>query len=435
MSKASMMKQQRVEIKALGPKGDGIAHLDNSETVFVSRAAAGDVVDIRVHKNKQDLLRGDIVNIVTPSPERSAAPCPHYEACGGCQLQHITAAAYQDWTAATVLNALAERDVQAETVLPPVFIPSHTRRRTNWVALVQKDKVYLGYNQQRAHNIVDIDECLVLHPRLNAMKEAFKPYLKRILRDSRRANIFVQLCDDLCEVVITGELSSRRGEMDLNIIESVAEMAQKLGLARVSWREKDRHTPQVMIAPEPFKKRFGVLHVDMPPQAFIQPSAEGEAALVGGVMTALENFVQKKKPRMADLFAGSGCFAGHMAALGAVDAYEFADEAIDHLSSAAGGKGIQAYKRNLFERPLTVDELNVYGAVVFDPPRAGAKEQAATLAASKVPVVIGVSCNPRSFARDAATLIAGGYVLKTLQIVDQFVYSAHLEVIGVFLRK
>ncbi|MEC7702143.1 MAG: TRAM domain-containing protein [Pseudomonadota bacterium] len=425
---------ERLEIEALGPKGDGIARLSNGETVFVGRAAAGDVVDARVNKNKQGILRGDIRSIVTPSLDRIEAPCPHYQECGGCQLQHITPAVYQDWTQETVLSALAARDVVPETMLSPVFIPEHTRRRANWVALTQKDKVYLGYNQQRAHSIVDINECLVLHPRLNEIKDGLKPYLKRLLRDSRRANIFVQLCDDLCEVVITGELASRRGEMDLAVMEAVADMAQALGLARVSWREKERHTPQVMIAPQPFKKRFGVLEVDMPPQSFIQPSAEGETALVQGVMQALEKFVQKKKPRMADLFAGSGCFAGHMAAIGAVDAYEFDDEAIDNVSRAAGGKGIQAYKRNLFERPLTVDELNVYGAVVFDPPRAGAKEQAATLAGSKVPLVVGVSCNPRSFARDAETLINGGYVLKTLQIVDQFVYSAHLEVIGTFIR-
>ena len=142
----------------------------------------------------------------------------------------------------------------------------------------------------------------------------------------------------------------------------------------------------------------------------------------------------KNKARLADLFAGSGCFSGHMAEYGSVDAYEFDGQAVSALSKAGGSIGITAHKRNLFERPLVPKELDVYDVVLFDPPRAGAKEQVEELANSKVKTVIAVSCNPRSFARDAERLIDGGYRLKTLQVVDQFIYSTHAEIVAVFGR-
>lgn len=244
----------------------------------------------------------------------------------------------------------------------------------------------------------------------------------------------MQMADDKAEMLITGELSSRKGIMDLAIMEAVAELAQNVDIARVSWRVKDSHTPNVMIERDPFIKRFGRLQVALPPGAFMQPSAEGEKALVDAVMGAILGSVTKKRPRFADLFSGSGCFAGSMVERGSVDAYEFAEEPIALLAKAAGGMGIATQERNLFERPLVVKELDVYDAVVFDPPRAGAKEQVEQLAGSKVPLVIGVSCNPKSFARDAQTLVQGGYTLQSVQCVDQFVYSNHVEVIGVFTR-
>lgn len=432
--KDKSMREEIVDVKTLGPQGDGIAVLEGGQSVYVSRSAKGDTLRLKVHKNKQGIHRGEILEIVKEGEGRTKAPCPHYEECGGCQLQHISDDVYRSWKTDLVYNALEQRNVVVEQVLDPVFVPAGSRRRTNWVALAQGGELKLGYHQQRSHKIADVDECLILTPELNKRKEAIKPYLKRLLRDSKRASIFMQMADGKADMLITGELASRKGEMDLAIMEAVAECAQKADIARISWRVKDSNTPSTMIECESFTKKFGRLSVALPPGAFMQPSAIGEKALVDAVMNAIGAHVKKKRPRFADLFAGSGCFAGYMVERGSVDAFEYAEKPINLLSKAAGGIGITATERNLFERPLTVKELTAYDAVVFDPPRAGAKEQVEQLAGSKVPLVIGVSCNPKSFARDAAALIAGGYTLKTLQCVDQFVYSSHVEIIGVFTR-
>lgn len=434
-TKDKIMREEIVTIHTLGPRGDGLAENEAGERIYVSRAAEGDKLRVKIEKTKQGLLRGEVLDVIEPGTARDTAPCPHYAECGGCQLQHLKLDGYQNWKAQIALQALAGKDIEAEEILPPIFVPQGTRRRTNWAVLVQKDKVLVGYNAQRSHKIVDVEECLVLTPALNAMKEKIKPFMKRLLRDSRRANVFMQQSGAKIEMVITGELASKRGIMDLAVMEAVSEMAEALGLARIAWRAKDNQQADVLLERQSFTASFDRLNVPLSPAAFMQPSQEGQNALIGAVLAGVERFAKKKKKlRFADLFAGSGCFAGHLAAHGAVDAYEFAREPIEQLRKAGGHMGISAYLRNLFERPLVPKELDVYDVVVFDPPRAGAKEQVEQLAASKVPVVIGVSCNPRSFARDAETLVNGGYRLKTLQVVDQFIYSTHAELVGVFAR-
>ena len=423
------MGEEVVEVKTLGPQGDGIAVIEGGHNVYVPRSAAGDKMLVKSHKNKQGIYRGEVVELIAGGESRVDAPCAFYEECGGCQLQHIREDVYQNWKTEQVYSALIYRDVVAKEILPAVFVPARSRRRASWSVVVQGGEVKLGYNQQRSHKIAEIDECLILCPELDQKREASKPYLKRLLREGKRGNVFMQMADDKTEMLITGELSSRKGVMDLAIMEAVAELAQNVDLARVSWRVKDSHTPNVMIERDPFIKKFGRLQVALPPGAFMQPTVQGEKTLVDAVMHGIHSNVSKKRPRFADLFSGSGCFAGSMVERGSVDAFEFAEEPIALLAKAAGGIGISAQERNLFERPLMVKELAVY-----DPPRAGAKEQAEQLAGSKVPLVIGVSCNPKSFARDAQTLVQGGYTLQSLQCVDQFVYSNHVEMVGVFTR-
>jgi 23S rRNA (uracil1939-C5)-methyltransferase len=174
-----------------------------------------------------------------------------------------------------------------------------------------------------------------------------------------------------------------------------------------------------------------------PPGAFLQASAEGEAALLALVRKAIGG-----ARRIADLFCGLGAFALPLSIGARVDAFDSDLPAIHALNEAvkdaqrngltlrAGGE-----TRNLFERPLSASEIGKFDAVVFDPPRAGAEAQAAELAKSKIACVIGVSCNPDSFARDAAILSLGGFELVETTPVDQFVYAPHIELVGVFRRR
>jgi 23S rRNA (uracil1939-C5)-methyltransferase len=429
------MREELVEIKGLEPRGDGVAYLEDGRSVYVPRSAVGDKLRVKVHENKQGILRGSILEEIELGADRAEPPCPYFKSCGGCQLQHISEQSYRTWKLGLVQEALRIRRVVPEEILDPIFVPAHSRRRTSWaVKMHSNGHVDIGYNQQRTHSITPINDCTILCPELNDMLTSIIPYLKRLLRNGRNASIFAQRSDTQTEILITGDLASKRGEMDLKIMEAISDLAQDLDIARISWRAKDTHTARVMLERESFIKQYGRLTAPLPPGTFMQPTAQGEQALVKAVMGAVEAHITKKKPRFADLFAGSGCFSGHLSGRGSVDAFEFSEDAIQTLSKAVGGLGIQAHERNLFERPLSVKELASYDAVIFDPPRAGAKEQAAELAQSKVPLVVAISCNPRSFARDAALLTEGGYRLRSLQCVDQFVYSSHVEVIGVFTR-
>jgi 23S rRNA (uracil1939-C5)-methyltransferase len=231
--------------------------------------------------------------------------------------------------------------------------------------------------------------------------------------------------------MITGQIGARR-QPQLREQEMLGAMAAACGAARISWRFKERDEAEVMIAAAPVIKRAGNLSVPLPPGAFMQPSAEGEAALIAAALSPLAG---KAGLKIVDLFAGCGTFSGPLLAHGAVHALEGDEAAIKALAVAARGvSGLTTEQRNLFTDPLMPAELKKYDAVLFDPPRAGALAQTAEIAKSAVPVVIGVSCNPATFARDAALLCEGGYKLQSVTLVDQFTWSAHVEIVAVFTR-
>ncbi|HNS45199.1 MAG TPA: class I SAM-dependent RNA methyltransferase, partial [Alphaproteobacteria bacterium] len=206
--------------------------------------------------------------------------------------------------------------------------------------------------------------------------------------------------------------------------------------ARVSFRKDTFAVPVTQVRMVALKKTSGALNVEVPAGAFLQPSKEGEAALVGAVMSALSSRKLGKKDKIADLFSGCGTFAGHILERYSVHAVEGERQMAETLAEAAKGNArFSAEWRDLFKEPVSTRELRDYSAVVFDPPRAGAKEQCQKLSKSSVPLIIGVSCNPATFARDAKILTAGGYKFKTAQMVDQFTWSTHSEIVGVFEKE
>ncbi len=416
-----------VTINALGQQGDGIA-VHDGHPLFVVRAAVGDEVRVALPTGKETQAR--ILDVIKPGPGRVDPPCPHFERCGGCQLQHLDMQSYMDWKENSVHEMLTKAGVEPETWLPPVFIPSGTRRRITFAAFKKDKVVTLGLNQARSHTIEDLTICLLITPTLEKIRANLKPYLLRLLPEGKLTDISLQDIDGSVEMILTGDF----GDLSFTKMDLVNEMAYGLGLARIGWRKGQFDKADTLIAPLPTKKMFGKLQIDIPPASFLQPSIEGEAALVAAV---LEGCKDLKKAAFADLFAGCGTFTGHLLQQGTVYAAENDADHIDAIKKAAVSmaKKLQTEKRDLFKEPLTVKELNGFDCVVFDPPRAGAQAQAATMArAQKLGRIIAVSCNPVTFIRDAELLIAGGYKLKSVQLVDQFIWSAHSELVGVFSR-
>ena len=392
-------------IVRIASRGDGVT----GDGRHVALAAPGDRV----------LPDGSVV----AGPRHQPPPCRHFPQCGGCQLQHLDDAAYAEFLTARIDGALAQHGIAAD-IRKPALSPPRTRRRAALHAERRGRQVHLGFTEQRSHQLVDLQQCEILGPRLFALLQPLRGLLAAHLPASRRVNVHLTLTDQGPDVLVDGLAAN-----DLNAIEAIIAFASRHKLARLSI--DDGLGPEPRWEPEPVTVSLGGVPVPFPPASFLQATPEGEAALVGAVREAVGNV-----RTVADLFAGLGTFALAMAPAVKVYAGEGARDAILSLKSAASGTQRQVFAehRDLFRRPLAPQEVDRFDAVILDPPRAGAKEQVQQLAASKTPVIAYVSCNPSTFARDAETLCKGGYRLDWVLPVGQFRWSTHAELAARFSR-
>lgn len=412
-----------LEIDRLNAKGEGI-HEGPRERVFIDRALPGDRVTAKLRRDIDGLLRGDVIELIAASPQRVTPPCPYYARCGGCTLQHAGDAFYRDWKVGVVRDALSQRGLEPTMWREPVFLPAGGRRRITFTAEKRAGIVTLGFSRRRQRQVVAIESCLIADPAIMALRLKLAPLLAPILHESVPATVFIQAVAGAFEIVITdpaGCDASARG--------AIARLADALAIARLSWRAHLGDAPEVIVERATLRARFGALDVALPPLAFLQPTAAGERALVDAVMAALP-----PSGRFADLFCGSGTFTGPMLARGAVDAFENNAATIAALDEAKAGLPLDAVRRDLYRAPLTSAEAGCYDAVVFDPPRAGAEALVKGLAGAATLLVIAVSCNPATFARDARILVDGGYRLVSVQVIDQFTFSHHVELVAIFQR-
>ena len=351
-------------------------------------------------------------------------PCIHFPECGGCQLQHLDEESYADFVTARVTGALAGQGVTPGAVLPPHISPPMTRRRASLRAARAGKRVTIGFAEEGSHRLIDLQMCAVLDPRLFALVAPLRALLAAILPDKRAAHVKMSLVDQGVDLLLEGV----RVE-GLAADEALGDFARAQALARLTIDEGDG--PQTRWEPEAATVSFGGAAVGFPPFAFLQATPDGEAALVAAVRAAMP-----ETGPVADLFCGLGTFALALGDARPVYAAEAARDVILRLKVAAGRaqRRLAADHRDLFRRPLTPAELDRFAAVILDPPRAGAREQVLQLAASNVPLIAYVSCNPASFARDAAHLTAAGYRLESVKPVGQFRWSTHVELVGIFRK-
>lgn len=413
-------------IHTLGPKGDGIHDSDRGR-IYVDRALPGDAVQAKIRRGDDGMMRGDLVEVVKSSEHRINAPCPHYDVCGGCTLQHANDIYYRNWKQDIVREALRRQKLSPRVWKDPVFLPAGTRRRATFAAFKKNNVVTLGYYRRRTHQVTDITSCLVADPAIMDLRKLLATLLVPVLQEKNSADVFVQMVGGAFDVVITGPIG-KKGRPDLQVREAINAMLKATKINRISWRARERDEIEVMVEREKMMAKFGALQVALPPMAFMQPTREGERALVEAVMELLP-----AKGKFADLFSGCGTFTGPMLARGMVDAYESAEGAIDALGHAKSPQ-IKTFRRDLFRKPLSRDEANRYDVIVFDPPRAGAREQVGKIASSRVPLLVAVSCNPATFARDARIICDGGYRLESVKVIDQFTWSHHVELVASFTR-
>lgn len=419
-------------IERLGPRGDGIAQV-GGETFYVAGALPGERVRVRPGQKRGDGRAADLLDLVEASPLRQAPPCPHFADCGGCSVQHLADAPYADWKRDLVVQALERRGFDPALVAPLVRTGPAGRRRAELAAfrLPTGNRVILGFHARASRRIVDVETCLILRPALLALLPALRQSLQDVLPKRGTADILLTETDRGLDLLVSADRPPRPAQTL-----ALSRLAESEGFPRVSWRSKQgiepvalREAPAVAVSGFP---------VEIPPGAFLQASVEAEDMMVSRVRAALADAGPGSVP-VADLYCGVGTFSLPLAADGKrVAAFDGDAPAVDALRRAAGGAGfggsVTPQARDLARRPLSPDELKGYQAVVFDPPRAGAAEQAAALAKSVVPRVVAVSCNPATFARDASLLAEGGYRLEGVTPIDQFVWSGHVELVAAFSR-
>ena len=406
-------------IARLGQRGDGIADTPEGP-VYVPFTLPGETVEVAPWPGHAD--RREPIKVDTANAERIAPVCPHFGTCGGCALQHWAAAPYREWKRGLVTLALSQAGIAASV---DELIDAHGEGRRRAVFHARrsaKDVLQVGFAAPRAHRIVPIDRCPILAPALEGALPAAWDIAETLAGVRKPLDIQVTATDGGLDIDLRGT-----GPLTASQTAALARIADKHRLARLS-----RHGEIVAQRAAPIVA-IGRARVALPPGAFLQATVAGEETLARLV---LEHAGAAKT--VADLFAGVGPFALRLAERARVTAADSDNDAIAALKRAAettqGLKPVETQARDLFRRPFAPAELTRFDCVVFDPPRQGAEAQARALAASRVPLVIAVSCNPATFARDAHILTDGGYRLTRVTPVDQFLYSPHAEVVARFVR-
>lgn len=405
-----------VTIDRLGHLGHGIARSLDSGPIYVPGTLPGEVVE--------GTLQGDRLldpKIVTPSVNRVKPPCRHARACGGCQLQHASDPFVAGWKQEVVENALAGQGLTAE-FLPLVTSPARSRRRATLSARRTKGGVLMGFHARASDTIAEIPDCQLLHPGILAAFPGLQALVMAGGSRTTELSLQVTLTRGGPDVVVTGGKP-----LDAEFRLDLARLVETHGFSRLTW---DGETVALRDRPA---LTMGTATVVPPAGAFLQATAEGEAALLAAVRKALG--AQK---RIVDLFSGVGTFTLPLAQEMEVHAVEGDAAMTKALDLAARNTPnlhrISTETRDLFRRPLEPDELRPFTGAVIDPPRAGAEAQTDRLAQSMVPVIAAVSCNPVTFARDARALTAAGYRLDWVQVIDQFRWSTHIELVARFSR-
>jgi 23S rRNA (uracil1939-C5)-methyltransferase len=385
---------------------------------IVRIAARGDGVSA-TGQHRAFAVPGDVIaedGTLVEGPGHQLPPCRHFPECGGCQLQHLTDAAFADYCSSRIVGALAQHGLATE-IRPAHLSPPRTRRRASLRALRAGGRVLIGFNAAKSHDVVDMLECHILDPRLFALLAPLRRLLAMMIAPRRSADVQLTLTDQGVDVALKGV--SAEG---LDAVEALTAFSERNQLARLTIDEG--YGPAPRYEPRPVTISLSGHPVAFPSGAFIQATADGEAALVAAVRE-----VARGAKRPLDLFAGLGTFA--LALDGQVTAAEAARDAVLALMAT---RRVATVHRDLYRRPYTSAELDAHDAIILDPPRSGALEQVRQIAASAVPRIAYVSCNPATFARDAELLVAGGYKLHWARPVGQFRWSTHVELAAAFSR-
>ncbi|UNM05702.1 MAG: class I SAM-dependent RNA methyltransferase [Holosporaceae bacterium] len=405
-----------------------MAHKDG-QPVLVPFTLPGEEISADLVPAGKHAFRAQDVAWLTESLDRAVPPCPYFGVCGGCGLQHMNDTAYTQFKKAQVEKAFQKFKLDTSCLEDVHKVPPGHRRRINFRAVKEGGTVSLGFHQRRSHKVTNIDHCLLLLPSLNALIHPLKEVLNTVLKDQEKAHIFLTTVKEGMDALF---VFSEGHVLNATVKSLLTDWAKEHGVVRVLLQAQKKE--ELLYQHKTPHVAFGGHDALFPVQAFLQPSEAGEQQIWAWV----EQHLPKRTKYIADLFCGLGTFTFPLSEHGAVDGFEGHHKAVQYLNLSADQQRtkhpVQGTQRDLFLYPLSPNELNAYDMVFLDPPRAGASNQVKKIAKSTVPFVVMVSCSKDSFARDAAHLLEGGYKMDKTYLLDQFVWSPHLELISFFSR-
>lgn len=412
------MKTLKTTILRLDDRGYGFAHDGDHNVVLIPYSLPGEKVEIEKNKDHWQLKE-----LIQPSPHRIRPPCPYYKNCGGCVLQHMSPGAYAEYKMLRLSQTLERYGIREIQIEPIVVLGPQLRRRAIFHALRTTTGILIGYYQLGSHHLVDIASCLLLQPDINHLITPLKQLLQNILKPKEKADVLLTSTKTGIDFLLKFKGNQT---IDLLDIEALKTFAYDNNLARLSFANDQEEWPIVTLRTPQIQ--FGPYTVEGSADGFLQTSPEADQLLTSLILKDLP----AKHQKIADLFCGRGTFSLPLSTIGEVNAYEMDGKALKALTQAAKVHNLplQTYARNLFSDPLTPHQLESYQMVVMNPPRQGAAAQSKMLALSKVSHIVIVSCNPETFARDVALLEKGGYRLRKLSPVDQFLWSPHVEIVA-----
>jgi len=416
----SIVQKGICQIEDLDERGRGTGIFEGQK-VSLPYTVPGETIefDKHIYRRKSNYI---LNKIISPSLNRIRPLCKYFGQCGGCVLQHLNLQEYTKFKESLIRKSLAEYQIQTN-LLPIITIPPGNRRRANFEAVIKEDKLFMGFHKLSSHKIVDLDSCPALLPNLSKLIPSLKDLLSNILEIRQKAKIFVTQASNGIDV--TFELYGQKVLSDTQK-KQIEVFAETNNLIRAVFRAR-KFIDIVHQKEEPYVV-FGDVKVPVDAYCFLQASFESDRIL--------QNLILKHAlgKRGVDLFCGRGTFLLPLSKMYSMDGFESDKNAVEALSSVIENLSVNIAKQDLFLSPLTNMQLSTYDFAVINPPRCGAETQVIELAKSNVKRIIYVSCNPSTFARDAKILVQNGYNLDQVQGVDQFYWSHHLEIVGVFAK-
>ena len=430
----------QVVIERMGIEGDGVAHLPDGTPLYLPFTLPGEHVNAVPLRPRGDGWQAVADTILVPSPDRAQPPCRHFGNCGGCVLQHWQDAPYRAWKAGLLHAAL--RGAGFTPPDPPMLHPGlpGERRRLDFGVRRAGGRIILGLHGARSADIVDLSDCLVLHPTLMALIAPLRALLHGLGAIRRQGAVVINLLDTGPDLLLRSDAVPSLPDRT-----ALTAFARAHGLPRVSWSHTGDSpsgaSAETICMLRPTTTSLSGVVVRPPPGAFLQATEAGERAIIDAVLGGLPARLPPR-PRIAELYAGCGTLTFALAGAGGgklrVAAWEGDAASVGALQQAINQGGlsgrIAATQRDLARQPISAKELSGFAAVVLDPPHAGAAVQVAQIAAAGLPTVIYVSCNPATLGRDATVLRGAGYGLAAAIAIDQFLWSARLEAVCVFRR-